>query len=138
MQNKLHLLFIIVGVISLVATAYFGINRYKFLQTAESVIGKYTEVDRLVSDYKPGAASYQPRVTYQDKNGQTYSIRSNVGSSNKKAWGDLIGKEVGVYYNSEKPSQGVINGVWNLWGATITFLVISLGMLITGFVIHKY
>lgn len=132
MNKKLHLLFYIFAVITIIVSATLGITRYQFLNNAKLVPGVVSSVNEL--NYQQGVhdPSFWPVVTYITDSEGSYEIPSLVGSYDEEKEADRVGSPVTVYYSPHAPEKGVINGTWNLWGGAITFLIISILMLMGG------
>ncbi|PIQ79566.1 hypothetical protein COV81_01730 [Candidatus Peregrinibacteria bacterium CG11_big_fil_rev_8_21_14_0_20_41_10] len=135
MKKQLPYLFGLIGLVCLGLTFFFAYTQYQFTHSAILTNAVYTHIDKIQSNQNTKNPAYQPVATYKDQEGNEHTINSLVTSYNPQD--DLIGKEVKIYFEAANPSKAVIAGIWNLWGASITFLIISIIFLIAGYYTSK-
>ena len=142
-SNKKGLRFaiIFVGLLGLIfATVGGGLtyNSYKFSQTALSTSGVVTHVEVNWSSNSSGSGSstptYQPTISFTDKNGAPQSAQTYLSSS---GYNYPIGTKLRILYTPEDPNNMRLDNWFALWGFGLIFLVVGMLALIGGVVFFR-
>lgn len=125
----LRVTFFVIGLAMLAGAVFWLVYQRHFVATASRAQGTVIELERHHSSKSDGNGSnttWAPVVTFTTPDGATHTFVSR-SSSNPPAYSR--GERVGVFYNTDKPESGVIDGWFSLWGGIS--IVGALGLIFT-------
>jgi hypothetical protein len=134
----LMLIFLVVGLCLVAGSAYLGVQRAEFIQSASVGYGTVVGFNSKTSSSDSGTTTtYYPLVEYTPPSMQERTIRfeHDVGSSHP---GYRRGDEVKVLYSANNPKQAIIDQGWmNYFGPLLMLAIGSIFALVGVAVIIK-
>ncbi len=111
-----RIVFLVMGLILLVAGAILTFVAYDFMNNALPVSGRVTSVEVIVSDE---STSYKPTIRFVDFEGRKQSGQTFMSSSN---YNFAVGSSIDVLYDTRNPESLRMETWFATWGFGIIFL----------------
>ena len=115
----------LIGVLELLGAIYLYSSTSEFLAKAKVAKGKV--INLVAFSSTNNSMTYSPVFQFKDQSGKIHTIQS-ASSSNPPSY--EIGEEVKIFFNPENPKEAKLDGIFDLWGASIVLGIVALGSIL--------